>query len=108
MIDEDKKNKGGFMKMILQMVAVAVFLAVGAGCGPKLTKEAYVSVMAEMGCRMVQEGTPAGEALLKEKGLKQADIAAFRKKGDRKQMMEAALEIATKVAACHGTRLPTP
>lgn len=79
-----------------------------AGCGPKISKETYVTVMSEMGCRLLQENTPAGKALLKEKGVSQAHITEFRKKADRQEMMEAATEIAAKVAACHGVKTPSP
>jgi hypothetical protein len=95
------------MKPIL-MIGLLIAAAGTAGCGPKISKETYVTVMSEMGCRLVQENTPAAEALLKEKGVGPADIAEFRKKADRQEMMEAATEIAAKVAACHGAQATTP
>lgn len=96
------------MKHIL-VTGLLIMAALGiAGCGPKISKDTYVTVMSELGCRLVQENTPSGEALLKEKGVSQTNITEFRKKSTMNEMMAAATEIATKVAACHGAAAPSP
>ncbi|HSA60322.1 MAG TPA: hypothetical protein VLJ37_11630 [bacterium] len=88
--------------LIVSFVLAAAFVM--AGCGPRISKETYVAAMADMGCKMVMENSPGGEAVLKEKGISQADIDEFRKKSGRDDMMAAATEIANKVAACHGVK----
>ncbi len=94
--------------LIKFLVGTILISGILTSCGPKISRETYVAVMSDMGCQMIGENTPQGEALLKEKAATEADITEFRQKTKAQVMMEVSTEIATKVAACHGVNLPKP
>ncbi len=83
-------------------VVLAVSMMVMAGCGPKLSKAQYIQVMTELGCGNLSEIQPGAQEIFKKLNVTQDDINQFRIKGDREDIVTAATEIATKVAACHG------
>jgi hypothetical protein len=58
--------------------------------------------MTAIGCKDLAEGNPAADEVLKQSGVSQAQINAFRKGADFKVIAEAASEIARRVIACHG------
>ena len=91
------------MKKALLLIGVAAMLV---SCTKIISKEAYVDAMATLGCKMAHETSPEGIELLKEKGVTPEDIMNFRKKMKPEQIADIVKEISTKVAACHGVKLP--
>lgn len=85
--------------MIHRLLVICVVLATCAACSG-LSEEKYISVMTELGCSLVREGTPGAEKIYAQQGVAQAQIDAFRKSGGT-AMQRAASDIAKKVAACH-------
>jgi len=85
-----------------KIALVCICLMLAAACSRGLTKEKYIEVMAELGCKGAGDGTPAAAEILEEKGVTQEQIQKFRAKDDANEMMKTSLEIANRVMACHG------
>ena len=90
------------MKKIAMALLAGAFLV---SCANVIPAEKYVGAMVALGCGNALENTPEGAKILKEQGVTEDQIQAFRKKMDPKKIVQITTEIATKVAACHGVKL---
>lgn len=91
------------MKKVFWVIPVFFLLI---ACGPKLSQEKYIGLMTDLGCKMMQENTPASEEVYKKFGATPQDVQEFRQKTKAEIMMQIATQIATNVAACHGSHHP--
>lgn len=91
------------MKKLFFCLGLLLFVFNLMGCGPKLSRENYVALMTDLGCKMTLENTPAAEEVYKKFGATPQDVQEFRQKTKSEIMMQVATQIATNVAACHGS-----
>lgn len=89
-----------------QLLMVVLVVALCSSCTRVIPTEKYVDAMAALGCKGIMETMPEARGLLQEKGVTLKDIQTFRQKMEPKQAMAIAMQIAGRVAACHGVSLP--
>ncbi len=94
------------MRSRLWVVGILAVSFLAGACAKSISQEQYIKVMSDLGCKLVMENSPGGQDILKADGVTPEDIQTFRKKNDVNTMIATAKEIATRVAACHGIRLP--
>ena len=92
--------------MIKKLSMIILALAFIAGCTSGMSKEEYISAMSDFGCKHIVENTADADKYLSEKGYTSEKLNSFRKKMKPEESLEIASEIAKRVMACHGVKLP--
>jgi uncharacterized protein YxeA len=96
------------MKKIMAAAFAVLFIAACSKAAVKeITKDQFVEVMSEMGCKQLTEGSPAAVKYYETKGVTQKDIENFRKNSDPQEMVEVSQTIAQKVAECYTAAVGT-
>lgn len=96
--------KINILKIFAVMIIPTLFIV--TACTSKMTKEKYISVMTELGCKHLAENSKSAEDILKEKKVTSQDLEAFRKNMKAEESLEVAGKIAKGVLKCHGVKLP--
>lgn len=98
------------MKKLIGIGLIAVFALSLSACSRTITPEKYTEAMVALGCKggMTLETAPEGEKTLKELGLTLQQIQQFRQKTKPDVIAKVSMEIARRVAECHGVKLEMP
>ncbi len=96
------------MKKVMAAAFAVLFIAACSKATVKeITKDQFVEVMSEMGCKQLTEGSPEAVKYYESKGIAQKDLENFRKNSDPQQMVEVSQTIAQKVAECYAATVGT-
>jgi len=91
---------------MLRILIVLMAVAMVAACSkPQMTREKYVEVMTELGCKNIAEGSPQALEMYKTKGVTQEEIIKFRSTATQRDMLDTATAIAQNVTECRREEL---
>ena len=94
-------------KVIAAAFAVLFIAACSRATVNEITKDKFVEVMSEMGCKQLTEGSPAAVKYYESKGITEESMDKFRKNASPQDMTDATQSIAAKVAECYSAVVGT-
>lgn len=87
---------------MIKTISAITVLMLATACSSTIPTQKYVEAESALGCKGLQEGSPAADEVLKQNGVTQAQIQQFRQNAKFDTMTQVANEIVKRVAACAG------